>query len=95
MNGAKIAVKCLAEQGVTQVFAYPGASVLPLLSAIDAEKRISVCMNTHEQFCAFAADGYARASGRVGVCIARAVRARQTLSPVSRTHIWIPYRLSR
>lgn len=70
MNGAKIAVKCLAEQGVTQVFAYPGASVLPLLSAIDAEKRISVCMNTHEQFCAFAADGYARASGRVGVCIA-------------------------
>lgn len=70
MNGAKIAVKCLVEQGVRQVFAYPGASILPLLSAIDAEKRISVCMNTHEQFCAFAADGYARASGSVGVCIA-------------------------
>lgn len=70
MNGAKIAVKCLLEQGVTDVFGYPGASILPLLEAIEAEKRLKLIVNTSEQFCAFAADGYARSSGKVGVCLA-------------------------
>lgn len=70
MNGAKIAVKCLLEQGVTDIFGYPGASILPLLEAVEAEKRIRLTVNTDEQFCAFAADGYARSSGRVGVCLA-------------------------
>ncbi|MBQ0109662.1 MAG: thiamine pyrophosphate-binding protein [Clostridiales bacterium] len=70
MKGARIVVKCLLERGVTDVFAYPGASIMPLLSEIDKEKRISLYMNSTEQFCAFAADGYARSSGKVGVCIA-------------------------
>ena len=70
MTGAKIAVKCLLEQGVKDIFGYPGASILPLIDAIDEEKRLKLYINAHEQFSAFAADGYARSSGHVGVCIA-------------------------
>lgn len=70
VNGAKIAVKCLLEQGVTDIFGYPGASILSLLEAVEAEKKLKLTVNTSEQFCAFAADGYARSSGKVGVCLA-------------------------
>ena len=70
MNGAAITVKCLLEHGVKDIFGYPGASVLSLLEAVENEKKLSLYVNTDEKFCAFAANGYARASGRTGVCIA-------------------------
>ncbi|MBO4453412.1 MAG: thiamine pyrophosphate-binding protein, partial [Clostridia bacterium] len=66
----KIAVKCLVEQGVTDIFGYPGASIIDLLDEVASEKKLKLYVNTHEESCAFAADGYARASGRPGVCIA-------------------------
>ncbi len=70
MTGAKITVKCLLEAGVRDIFGYPGASLLSLMQAIGEEKKLNLYINAHEQFSAFAADGYARASGKVGVCIA-------------------------
>lgn len=71
MNGAKIAVKCLEAQGVDTVFGYPGASILPFIDALTREKKkIRLCVNTMEEFCAFSADGYARSTGKTGVCFA-------------------------
>ena len=70
MKGARAVVECLAEQGVDTVFGYPGGMILPLYDAIYDDKRIKHILTTHEQSAAHAADGYARASGKVGVCLA-------------------------
>ena len=70
MNGAQAVVACLKEQGVDTVFGYPGGMILPLYDALYDSKEIKQVLVTHEQNAAHAADGYARASGKVGVCIA-------------------------
>lgn len=70
MKGAKAVVECLLEEGVDTIFGYPGGMILPLYDALYGEKRIRQIVTTHEQSAAHAADGYARATGRVGVCMA-------------------------
>lgn len=70
VTGARAIVECLVEQGVDTVFGYPGGMILPLYDALYGETRIQSIVNVHEQCAAHAADGYARATGRVGVCIA-------------------------
>lgn len=70
MKGAKAVVECLLEHGVDTIFGYPGGMILPLYDALYDEKRIHHILTTHEQDAAHAADGYARATGKVGVCIA-------------------------
>ena len=71
MNGAHLLVKILEEQGVDVVFGYPGGTVLSIYDALYQErKRIRHIRTAHEQGAAHAADGYARASGKTGVCIA-------------------------
>jgi len=70
MRGAEAVLACLREQGVDTVFGYPGGMILPLYDALYAQKEIRQILVTHEQNAAHAADGYARATGRVGVCIA-------------------------
>lgn len=70
LTGANIMVKCLEEQGVTKVFGYPGGAILPFYDALADSKEIEHILTVHEQGAAHAADGYARASGKVGVCIA-------------------------
>lgn len=70
MNGAQAIVKILQEQGVDTVFGYPGGMILPLYDALYDTKDINQVLTTHEQNAAHAADGYARSSGKVGVCIA-------------------------
>ncbi|MBQ9377570.1 MAG: biosynthetic-type acetolactate synthase large subunit, partial [Schwartzia sp.] len=70
MKGAQAVVECLIEEGVDTIFGYPGGMILPLYDALRDEKRIRNILVTHEQSAAHAADGYARASGKVGVCIA-------------------------
>ncbi|MBQ3972306.1 MAG: biosynthetic-type acetolactate synthase large subunit [Selenomonadaceae bacterium] len=70
MKGAQAVVQCLLEQGVDVLFGYPGGMILPLYDALYEEDRIEQVLVTHEQNAAHAADGYARASGKVGVCIA-------------------------
>lgn len=71
LTGAQILVETLCEQGVDTVFGYPGAVMLPVYDALyDRQDRIRHILTTHEQGAAHAADGYARASDRVGVCMA-------------------------
>ncbi len=70
LTGAEILVKCLCEEGVTHIFGYPGGSVLPLGDKLYDEKSINFHLCRHEQGAAHAADGYARATGDVGVCLA-------------------------
>lgn len=70
VTGARAVVECLVEQQVNTVFGYPGGMILPLYDALYGENRIQSVVNVHEQCAAHAADGYARATGRVGVCIA-------------------------
>lgn len=70
MTGAEVMVKCLAEQGVTTVFGYPGGAILPFYDALREASDIRHILTAHEQGAAHAADGYARAGGQVGVCIA-------------------------
>ena len=69
MTGAEVMVKCLAEEGVTTVFGYPGGAILPFYDAL-RESEIRHVLTAHEQGAAHAADGFARASGKVGVCVA-------------------------
>ena len=70
MTGARAIVECLRERGVDMIFGYPGGMILPLYDALLDEKEIKQILVTHEQNAAHAADGYARATGKVGVCMA-------------------------
>lgn len=69
MTGAEVMIKCLQDEGVTTVFGYPGGAILPFYDALRASN-IKHILTAHEQGAAHAADGYARATGKVGVCIA-------------------------
>lgn len=69
ISGAKAIVECLLEQGIDTVFGYPGGRILPLYDAL-YNGPIRHVRTAHEQGAIHGADGYARASGRVGVCIA-------------------------
>lgn len=70
MNGAKILLESLKKEGVDTVFGYPGGVVLPLFDEIYSEKGINLVLVRHEQGAAHMADGYARSTGKVGVCLA-------------------------
>ncbi|MDR1012007.1 MAG: biosynthetic-type acetolactate synthase large subunit, partial [Opitutaceae bacterium] len=70
MNGADCVVECLLREKVEAVFAYPGGASLELHQAFARNKNLRVILPRHEQGGAFAAGGYARASGKVGVCMA-------------------------
>ena len=71
ISGADIIVECLIEEGVDTVFGYPGGQVIPLYDALYRNKgRIRHILTAHEQGASHAADGYARSTGRPGVCIA-------------------------
>ena len=70
-NGSEILVETLVEQGVDTIFGYPGGAVLNIYDALYKNSdRIHHILTAHEQGAAHAADGYARATGRVGVCLA-------------------------
>jgi len=71
LNGAEILVECLLEQGVDTIFGFPGGAVLNIYDALyKYQDKIRHILTSHEQGAAHAADGYARASGKVGVCLA-------------------------
>ena len=70
-NGSEILVDVLVEQGVDTIFGYPGGAVLNIYDALYKNSdRIQHILTAHEQGAAHAADGYARATGRVGGCLA-------------------------
>lgn len=71
LNGAEIVIECLKEQGVDTVFGYPGGAILNVYDALyQHSNEIRHILTSHEQGAAHAADGYARATGKVGVCLA-------------------------
>src|SRR5438067_993993 len=71
MSGAEILVECLIREGVDTIFAYPGGASMHMHQALTKrEKDIRTILPRHEQGGVFAAEGYARATGRAGVCMA-------------------------
>ncbi len=71
LTGAEIVIECLKEQGVDTVFGYPGGTILNIYDALyKHQDEITHILTSHEQGAAHAADGYARATGKVGVCMA-------------------------
>src|ERR1041384_2913562 len=70
-SGASILVQCLINHGVDIVFAYPGGASMPIHQALPhVSARLRTTLPRHEQGGGFAAEGYARSSGKVGVCVA-------------------------
>ena len=71
LTGSEIVIECLKEQGVDTVFGYPGGTILNIYDALyQHQDEITHILTSHEQGAAHAADGYARATGKVGVCMA-------------------------
>ena len=70
LTGAEIVVECLKEQGVDTVFGYPGGTILNIYDALYKHPEINHVLTSHEQGASHAADGYARSTGKVGVCMA-------------------------
>ncbi len=70
LTGSEIVIECLKEQGVDTVFGYPGGTILNIYDALYKHSEINHILTSHEQGAAHAADGYARATGKVGVCMA-------------------------
>lgn len=68
--GAEILVKCLEKEGVEIIFGYPGGTVLEIFEALHKSKQIKTILVRQEQGAAHAANGYARTSGKIGVCLA-------------------------
>ncbi len=70
MNGARWLAQALVAEGVETLFGYPGGTIMPFYDALHGTPALKHVLVRHEQGAAFAANGYARASGRVGVCVA-------------------------
>lgn len=70
MSGAQILCECLVREGVEVIFGFPGGAVLPLYDSFPQFPQLRHILVRHEQGAAHAADGYARATGKVGVCLA-------------------------
>jgi len=70
LTGAEALIASLKHEGVEIIFGYPGGAVLPIYDTLYSEKEIKHILVRHEQGAAHAADGYARATGKVGVCLA-------------------------
>ncbi len=70
MNGSELVIRCLQAHGTDLVFGYPGATNLALYDALYRQTAVRHVLTAHEQGAAHAADGYARATGKVGVCMA-------------------------
>src|SRR6059036_924978 len=69
LRGADIVLQCLRAEGVDLVFGYPGGAIMPLYDALDG-RGVRHILTRHEQGAVFAAEGYARSTGKVGVAIA-------------------------
>src|SRR5712691_2697155 len=66
MNGAEIVIQALLDQGVTDIFGYPGGAVLPIYDALFQQDKLRHVLVRHEQGAVHAAEGYARSTGKVG-----------------------------
>ena len=69
MTGAELVIDILAKEGINEVFGYPGGAIMPIYDAL-YESPVTHYLTRHEQGAGFAAVGYARSSGKLGVCMA-------------------------
>lgn len=69
ISGARVMIECLLEQGVDTIFGYPGGQIMPFYDAL-YDANIRHILTVHEQGAIHAAEGYAKATGKVGVCVA-------------------------
>ncbi|HEU4839090.1 MAG TPA: thiamine pyrophosphate-binding protein, partial [Micavibrio sp.] len=69
LTGAQMVMEALVEQGVDTIFGYPGGAVLPIYDALHQQDKIKHVLVRHEQGAGHAAEGYARSTGKVGVCL--------------------------
>ena len=91
LTGAEIVIECLKEQGVDTVFGYPGGTILNIYDELYKHQgEIHHVLTSHEQGAAHGADGYARSTGKVGVCMATSGRELRIWLPESPLLIWIP-----
>ena len=92
LNGSEILIECLKEQGVKTVFGYPGGAILNIYDALYKHQgEITHVLTSHEQGAAHAADGYARATGKVGVCLATSGPGATNLVTGLPQLTWIPF----
>lgn len=70
LTGSQVIIECLKEQGVDTVFGYPGGAILNVYDELYKHSEIRHVLTSHEQGASHAADGYARSTGKVGVCMA-------------------------
>ena len=70
LTGSQVIIECLKEQGVDTVFGYPGGAILNVYDELYKHPEIKHVLTSHEQGASHAADGYARSTGKVGVCMA-------------------------
>ncbi len=83
LTGAEIVVRALVDQGVTDIFGYPGGAVLPIYDALFHEPRLRHVLARHEQGAGHAAEGYARSTGKPGVVLATSgPGATNTITPI-------------
>lgn len=91
LKGAEVFIECLIEQGVDTIFGYPGGAVLPIYDALydyEGQGKIRHIITAHEQGASHAADGYARATGKVGVVIATSgPGATNTVTGIATAHM--------
>jgi acetolactate synthase-1/2/3 large subunit len=85
MTGAEMVVQALKDQGVEHMFGYPGGAVLPIYDELFQQDKVKHILVRHEQGAAHAAEGYARSTGKVGVCSSPPAPAPPTPSPASPT----------
>ena len=69
INGAQIIYRKLLQHNVTDVFAYTGGAIMPLIDTLYKNPKINYYVNTHEQSASHAATGYAKSTGKPGICI--------------------------
>ena len=93
LTGAQIVIECLKEQGVDTVFGYPGGAILNVYDELYKHRdEITHYLTSHEQGASHAADGYARATGKVGVCLPPPGRERLIWLQGLRRPIWTRFR---
>ena len=93
LKGTEILLKVLEEEKVDIIFGYPGGAVLDIYDQL-YKSNLKHILVRHEQGAVHAADGYARATGKVGVCLVTSGPAPPIPLPVSPRRIWIPFLLS-
>ena len=88
LNGSEILVRCLQAEGVRHLWGYPGGAVLYIYDALYKQESIQHVLVRHEQAAVHAADGFARASGEVGVALVTSgPGATNTVTPVSKARV--------